>query len=270
MLGVEKLCKRLSSFISKELDLEKDKEAVVNYGIFSLIQIFISIGLVIVFGLIFGVLIEALIASFTGSILRKSSGGVHADSPGKCTAIGTVMCIGIGLISKKIDISISLMILIEIRIFIWSYIIIFKYAPIDSLAKPIKKEEKSKSKTRFSILFNGLTKAIKTTNENGNYYVEIEGISKTSELDIKEKSRSFQNINMTYDELISSVLKNYSEKGFIQSVGCSQKINKPIFQYKETDWNFLKRICSELNSEIYCDIISINNLFYFGRSKGKT
>lgn len=152
MLGVEKLCKRLSSFISKELDLEKDKEAVVNYGIFSLIQIFISIGLVIVFGLIFGVLIEALIASFTGSLLRKSSGGVHADSPGKCTAIGTVMCVGIGLISKKIDISISLMILIEICIFIWSYIIIFKYAPIDSLAKPIKKEEKRMKLKKASIV----------------------------------------------------------------------------------------------------------------------
>ena len=148
MLGVEKLCKRLSSFISKELDLEKDKEAVVNYGIFSLIQIFMSIGLVIVFGLIFGVLIEALIASFTGSLLRKSSGGVHADSPGKCTAIGTVMCVGIGLISKKIDISISLMILIEICIFIWSYIII----PIDSLAKPIKKEEKRMKLKKASIV----------------------------------------------------------------------------------------------------------------------
>ena len=152
MLGVEKLCKRLSSFISKELDLEKDKEAVVNYGIFSLIQIFMSIGLVIVFGLIFGVLIEALIASFTGSLLRKSSGGVHADSPGKCTAIGTVMCVGIGLISKKIDISISLMILIEICIFIWSYIIIFKYAPIDSLAKPIKKEDKRMKLKKASIV----------------------------------------------------------------------------------------------------------------------
>lgn len=152
MLGVEKLCKRLSSFISKELDLEKDKEAVVNYGIFSLIQIFISIGLVIVFGLIFGVLIEALIASFTGSLLRKSSGGVHADSPGKCTAIGTVMCVGIGLISKKIDISISLMIIIEICIFIWSYIIIFKYVPIDSLAKPIKKEEKRMKLKKASIV----------------------------------------------------------------------------------------------------------------------
>lgn len=164
MLSVEKLCKRLSGFISKELDLDKDKEAVVNYGIFSLIQIFMSIGLIVVFGLIFGVPIEALIASFTGSILRKSSGGVHADSPGKCTAIGTVMCIGIGLISKKIDISISLMILIEICIFIWSYIIIFKYAPIDSLAKPIKKEEKRMKLKKASIVILNIYLIIITLN----------------------------------------------------------------------------------------------------------
>lgn len=141
-----------------------------------------------------------------------------------------------------------------------------KESPNDNKEVDINKVDGSKC----VVLFNGLTKTIKTTNENGIYYIEIEGISKTSELDIKEKSRSFQNINMTYDELISSVLKDYSEKGFIQNTGCSQKINKPIFQYKETDWNFLKRICSELNSEIYCDIISLNNLLYFGRTKGKT
>ena len=62
----------------------------------------------------------------------------------------------------------------------------------------INKVNESKS----AVLFNGLTKAIKTTNENGNYYVEIEGISKTSELDIKEKSRSFQDAEMSYDDLI--------------------------------------------------------------------
>ena len=45
---------------------------------------------------------------------------------------------------------------------------------------------------------------------------------------------------MTYDELITSVLKDYSCKDFVQSAGCGQKINKPIFQHKETDWNFLK------------------------------
>jgi len=47
-------------------------------------------------------------------------------------------------------------------------------------------------------------------------------------------------------------------------MGNGQKINKPLFQYKETDWNFLKRIASELNSELYCDIINLNCMFNFG------
>ncbi len=123
---------------------------------------------------------------------------------------------------------------------------------------------------KSTVLFNGLIKDIKATSDNGIYYVEINALSKTCELDIKEKSRSFQNINMTYDELITSVLKDYGYNNFVQSVGCGKKIAKPIFQYKETDWNFLKRICSELNSQVYCDIINKNNLLYFGMNNGKS
>ncbi|WP_252248255.1 phage late control D family protein [Clostridium sp. ZBS20] len=119
------------------------------------------------------------------------------------------------------------------------------------------------------VIFNGIVENIKTTNKDGLYYIEIEGISKSSELDIQEKSRSFQNVNMTYDELIGTILKDYSGYGFTQCIGEGQAIEKPIFQYKETDWNFLKRISSELKSEIYCDIIDLNNTLYFGTNSGK-
>lgn len=69
---------------------------------------------------------------------------------------------------------------------------------------------------------------------------------------------------MTYDALISEILKDYSGFTFTQNVGKGQEISKPLFQYKETDWNFLKRIASELNSELYCDIINLNYMFNFG------
>ncbi|MBY6778227.1 hypothetical protein HYH39_01405 [Clostridium botulinum] len=118
------------------------------------------------------------------------------------------------------------------------------------------------------VIFNGIVENIKTTNKDGLYYIEIEGISKSSELDMKEKSRSFQNINMTYDELIKIILNDYSGFNFIQCIGQGQAIKKPIFQYKETDWNFLKRVASELKSEIYCDIIDLNNTLYFGINSG--
>ncbi|WP_353846077.1 late control protein D [Clostridium sp. ZBS15] len=120
------------------------------------------------------------------------------------------------------------------------------------------------------VIFNGIVENIKTTNKDGLYYIEIEGISKSSELDMKEKSRSFQNINMTYDELIKIILNDYSGFNFTQCIGEGQAIGKPLFQYKETDWNFLKRIASELKSEIYCDIIDLNNTLYFGTNNGKS
>ncbi|EKQ50988.1 hypothetical protein [Clostridium sp. LS] len=114
-------------------------------------------------------------------------------------------------------------------------------------------------------LFDGIVKDIKTSNVNGIYYLEIEAFTSSIELDIQEKSRSFQNADMTYDELIENILNDYSGYNFSQCVGQGEKIGKPLFQYKETDWNFLKRLASELSSELYCDIINSNDSFYFGR-----
>ncbi|MPQ31918.1 late control protein D, partial [Clostridium estertheticum] len=72
-------------------------------------------------------------------------------------------------------------------------------------------------------------------------------------------------MNMTYDELIGIILKDYPGYSYEQCIGEGQKIGKPLFQYKETDWSFLKRISSELKSELSCDIIETLNMFYFGR-----
>lgn len=113
-------------------------------------------------------------------------------------------------------------------------------------------------------LFNGIVQNIRTTNVNGIYYMEIQALTSSFKLDMKEKSKSFQNVNMTYDDLINNILSYYPGYGFTQNVGKGQKIGKPLFQYKETDWNFLKRIASELNSELYCDIINLNYMFNFG------
>jgi accessory gene regulator B len=142
MLKIENICKRISDNVAQELNLDDDKRSVINYGIFAFIQMGICIALVIVFGLIFNVVIEALIVSFTISILRKSSGGAHATSPERCAIIGTIVGVGMGLISKYINVSFSLVILGGSIAFIWAYYIIYKLAPVDSIAKPIKNIEK--------------------------------------------------------------------------------------------------------------------------------
>ncbi|MHC1686036.1 MAG: hypothetical protein AB6733_24425 [Clostridiaceae bacterium] len=114
------------------------------------------------------------------------------------------------------------------------------------------------------VIFYGIVQSVSTTNTDGVYYIEIEACTSSFDLDIKEKTRSFQNINITYEGLIGEILKGYPGYKFTQCIGSGLAIGKPVFQYRETDWNFIKRIASELNLELYSDAKSINNVFHFG------
>lgn len=152
MFDIAKICDECSQKIGQELNYDKNKIAVVNYGLFAFIQMLISILLVAIFGMIFGVLIESLIISFTISILRKYSGGAHASSPGKCAVMGVILSVGMGLVINNINIKFEYVVLLGLIVFILSYYLVYKLAPVDSIAKPIKNRQKIKSLKRGSIL----------------------------------------------------------------------------------------------------------------------
>lgn len=150
MFNADILSKRVGEKIAKDLGLENEKKEVITYGIFAIIQMLYNIILVLVVGAIFGVAIEALIVSFIISILRKSSGGAHSKSPIGCIIVGTIICVSIGLIAQ-VKIGTRCTIVISIIIFIWSYYTVFKLAPVDSPAKPIRTEKKKKRLRKSSI-----------------------------------------------------------------------------------------------------------------------
>jgi accessory gene regulator B len=152
---MEKLTNNIAVKISSELGLDNDRKEIIAYGAFAILQTTVSIALIVIFGLLFGVLPEALIVSFTVSILRKYSGGVHASSPRICTVIGTVTTVGqalliLFLLTPLINLKFS--IILGLLIFAWSYYVIFKLAPVDSSAKPIRTQKKRERMKKGSIL----------------------------------------------------------------------------------------------------------------------
>ena len=152
---MEKLCNNIASKVAGELNLSNDQREVIAYGAFAILQMLYSILIVVLFGLLFHVVIEALIISFTISILRKYSGGIHASSPGRCLVIGTVVCTGQAvLISYVIGewASLGIVLFLGLLFFTWSYYIVYKLAPVESPAKPIKREEKRKKMKKGSII----------------------------------------------------------------------------------------------------------------------
>ncbi|MDQ0148234.1 accessory gene regulator ArgB-like protein [Eubacterium multiforme] len=152
MSNIERISNKIADKIAIEIKVNDEKKEVIAYGIFGIIQTLLSILLVIIFGIIFNVLIEALIVSFTTSILRKYSGGVHASSPNICMMIGTFNCTVIPIIIKNLRLTWTLVSLIGIMIFILSYIIIIRLAPVDSANKPIKNDKKRKILKKKSII----------------------------------------------------------------------------------------------------------------------
>jgi accessory gene regulator B len=155
MFSIEKLTNSIAGKISSELGLDNDRKEVIAYGTFALLQTLLSIILILLFGLLFNVLLEALIVSFAISILRKYSGGVHSSSPEICASLGTVIAIGLaGLILFVITplINLRLAMILGLIAFAWSYYIMYKLAPVDSFAKPIKTQKKRERMRKGSIL----------------------------------------------------------------------------------------------------------------------
>ena len=140
-----------------------------------------------------------------------------------------------------------------------------RYSVEASTNDKIKVYEETNDKDEEATIFNGIIQNIITIHDNGVYYLEIEALTSSSELDIEEKSRSFQDVEMSYDELINEILKDYSGYSFTQCMDRPEEIGHPLFQYKETDFEFLKRIASYIGIDIHCDIINKNNMFYFGK-----
>jgi hypothetical protein len=119
-----------------------------------------------------------------------------------------------------------------------------------------------------NVLFKGVITQVDVKTVRDIYYVYIEGVSCTYELDVKKTKKSFQNKDMTYNELIKEVLKNYPGADFIDTAAEGKKTEKFIIQYDETDWEFLKRMASHFNVPLVPDFNNDKPKFWFGIPKG--
>ncbi|WP_253206000.1 phage tail protein [Clostridium estertheticum] len=77
--------------------------------------------------------------------------------------------------------------------------------------------------------------------------LEIEALSRTFLMDIKKKTRTFQDKNSSYGEIFNIVNGEYTNINILDSITNGTKIDKLIVQYKETDWEFIKRLSSHFN-----------------------
>lgn len=143
----------IAEIIGRKLDYDEEGRKVLAYGAFGIMQFCLSIVLVVMTGIIFKVLPEALVISFTAAILRKFSGGAHATSPGRCLAIGTVFTTVLAVAVDRLLITAGhvWLVIYMVACVVFSIAAIWTYAPVDNPNKPITKEERRMKFKKESI-----------------------------------------------------------------------------------------------------------------------
>lgn len=128
--------------------------------------------------------------------------------------------------------------------------------------KPVKLLEAGKT------LFCGVATDVGVVCESGVYYLEAEAVSWTIELDRTEKKRSFQEKGRSYKSIVNEIA---GEAGAtVKCVAPDKQIENLLLEYRETDWEFLKRLASHSNSVLVADPTGEKPSFSFGLADGKS
>lgn len=116
-------------------------------------------------------------------------------------------------------------------------------------------------------IFKGIVTNIRIAFKNGVYHMYIEAASFTYLMDQQRKNRSFQNGKLTYYQLFRELIDAYPHGDFIDLTDSNQKLDGFTIQYGESDWEFLKRMASHLQTGLIAEITSVFPRLWLGASK---
>ena len=100
-------------------------------------------------------------------------------------------------------------------------------------------------------LYSGIIQKAESREENGYCLLRLELCSGSVLLDLKKEKRSFQDVSMTCGQIIRRAAE---ESGM--TVLCPEELDRkpvgfPIIQYRETDWEFIRRLASRYGLPVY-------------------
>ncbi|MDE7478836.1 MAG: phage late control D family protein, partial [Lachnospiraceae bacterium] len=116
------------------------------------------------------------------------------------------------------------------------------------------------------ILFSGIIDDVELIEDGGYAVLNLSAVSHTWKMDIQKRSRSFQNLSMTYRDIAQTILREYG--AFLIWNASDKQLEYPLIQYKETDYQFLMRILSHLQEGITAGDFSSQICIYAGVRDG--
>ncbi len=114
------------------------------------------------------------------------------------------------------------------------------------------------------ILFKGLITETELRHQGDYYILRVQGCSHTVLLDMTKKTRGFHNTNGTFMEIFQFISSEYAGADAIINDEYLTKTGQFLMQYRETDWEFMKRLASHKAQGIFADSTSGHPAYYVG------
>ena len=143
---------------------------------------------------------------------------------------------------------------------------VLKEGEEESLIEDDWEEKPVTLKEEGNTLFCGVATDIGIVCESGVYYLEAEAVSWTIKLDKEEKKRSFQENGLSYYTIAEQLAKEAG--GSVECHAEEKQVKNLLLEYRETDWEFLKRLASHSNSVLVPDPKETIPSFAFGVPEG--
>lgn len=92
------------------------------------------------------------------------------------------------------------------------------------------------------VLFCGIITSCNIKSNGDVHYMTLSLMTQSILMDGKEHIRTFQNAGVSYRDIIDIIIESYNNSAYIMTSDDDKKTQGFMCQYKETDWDYLKRL----------------------------
>ena len=118
-------------------------------------------------------------------------------------------------------------------------------------------------------IFSGIILNTKVSHIGGVYTVQIRAASQTYLLDITKESKSYQDISISYGEVVEAELNERDALHINCDADREKPINALLLKYDESCWDFIKRIASHHHLGLVPDMAYFKPAFWVGMPTGR-
>lgn len=121
------------------LEMSSDAAERAAFALENIFLFLLTLGAIILSAALCGLFWPAVVASATGAIMRKASGGAHLGGPWRCILVSTVLALLLGLAGRigGAVLTLPVMKIVAGFVFLGGLLLLLLYAPAATPAKPI-------------------------------------------------------------------------------------------------------------------------------------